>query len=96
MLVWLDLFREIVRTGRSPQPWPRPIPARLGAQLAAFVDRVGGAVSVDLALLFLVSWQELYGFICTEAFGHLSFALDDATELFEERLVEFRERLDLP
>ena len=47
-------------------------------------------------MLFLVSWQSLYGFICTEAFGHLNFAIDDGSELFEDRLQDFRERLRLP
>lgn len=95
MLVWLRLFLQMPATGI--EPWPRPIPTALRAQLSAYLVRHGqSAEAVDLAMLFLVSWQSLYGFICTEAFGHLAFALDDGSEMFEDRLEEFRERLRLP
>jgi AcrR family transcriptional regulator len=97
MLVWLRLFLEIPAAGIALPPWPRPIPDALRTQLASYLRRLGqDPASVDLAMLFLVSWQSLYGFICTEAFGHLSFALDDSTEMFEDRLQEFRERVHLP
>lgn len=96
MFVWMDLFQELAEMLRGSIPWPRPIPLALREQLAEFVRRLGRPVPVDLALLFLASWQELYGFICTEAFGHLAWALDDGSQLFEERLIELRERLQLP
>lgn len=109
MLVWLNLFREIPAAGIMLPPWPRPIAPGLRLQLERYVERLGdtadssdasasagGATAVDLAMVFLVSWQSLYGFICTEAFGHLNFAIDDGAELFEDRLQDFRERLLLP
>lgn len=97
MLVWLQLFLEIPAAGIELPPWPRPVPAGLRAQLSGYLQRIGqDPSSVDSAMLFLVCWQTLYGFICTEAFGHLEFALDDGREMFEDRLQELRERLHLP
>lgn len=94
MQVWLSLFLRVPTAGL--ESWPRPIPDRLRADVAAFVERLGVPVPIDVALLFLNSWQGLYGFVCTEVFGHLAFALADCTDLFEDRLAEFRERLRLP
>lgn len=96
MLVWLQLFREIGSTGIDIGPWPRPVPPGLRAQLEAFTARLDQPVSVDLAMLFLVCWQNLYGFICTETFGHLGFALHDGTDMFTDRLAELRDLLHLP
>jgi AcrR family transcriptional regulator len=96
MLVWLRLFLEVSASGIELPEWPRPIPAGLREQLANYVERLNQPLSVDLALLFLTCWQALYGFICTEAFGHLSFAIDDGDEMFEDRLAELKERLRLP
>jgi AcrR family transcriptional regulator len=93
--VWLDLFVELVALNREPIRWHRPIPARLRAQLEEYVRQIGEAVDVDTALLFLSCWEKLYGAVCTEAFGHLHFALDDAEELFEDQLADVAERLGL-
>ncbi len=95
-MLWLTLFAEINSEGIDLPPWPRPIPAALRAQLRDYTDRIGRMVDVELAMLFLYCWQRLYGFICTEVFGHLTFALDDCTEMFEDQLAELRDRLHLP
>lgn len=105
MMVWLRLFLEVVDSGIELPRWPRPVPPDLARQLDAYLDRLERAgvplpprseAGVELAMLFLTSWQELYGFICTEVFGHLSFAIEDGTDMFEDRLVEFQQRLNLP
>lgn len=96
-LVWLDLFVEINQgAGGDPHPWRRPMTPRLRTQIQAYVDRTGQPVDVETAMLYLYCWQSLYGFICTEVFGHLSWAVADASEMFEDRIEEFRELLDLP
>ena len=105
MLVWLGLFLEVIASGIALPRWPRPVPTALADQLTGYLDRLDQAgvplpprseAGVELAMLFLTSWQELYGFICTEVFGHLRFAIEDGADMFEDRLVEFRQRLNLP
>jgi WHG domain-containing protein len=39
-------------------------------------------------LTFLRCWVRLYGMVSLEVFGHLHFALDDASALFEYTLTE--------
>lgn len=94
--VWLELFVEIDQGGGTATPWARPMSPALRAQIRAYVDSIGQPVAVETAMLYLYCWQNLYGFICTEVFGHLSWAVTDATEMFEDRLAEFRELLGLP
>ena len=97
MLVWLRLFLEIPAAGINLAPWPRPIPEGLRSQLTSYLQRLGQPkASVEMAMMFLVSWQSLYGFICTETFGHLSFVLEDSSEMFDDWLEGLRERLQLP
>ncbi|WP_106849808.1 TetR/AcrR family transcriptional regulator [Blastococcus sp. Marseille-P5729] len=92
--VWLELFAEIYASGASPR-WPHPLPQRLTDQVDALIKRMGMPASTDAAVLFLYCWQSLYGAVCTEAFGHLNWALEDAEEFFEGRLLEILDLLGL-
>lgn len=92
--VWLELFAEIYASGARPR-WPHPLPPRLTDQVDALIERMGMPVSTDVAVLYLYCWQSLYGAVCTEAFGHLKWALDDAEDFFEGRLLEILDLLEL-
>ena len=46
-------------------------------------------------LAFLRCWTRLYGAVTLEAFGHLRFALDDASPMFEYTLAELATPLGL-
>ena len=94
-MTWLMLFVEISQDD-APQPeWPRPIAPGLRNQLERYVTSIGNPVSVETTMLYLYCWQSLYGFICTEVFGHLAFALDSCDEMFEDRMLELAEMLGL-
>ncbi|MDQ1749305.1 MAG: hypothetical protein QOE71_361 [Pseudonocardiales bacterium] len=93
--LWLELFIELAARDRDVVRWRRPIPERLRAQVTDYVESIGGVVDTDTALLFLACWERLYGAVCTEVFGHLAFALDDAEELFEDQLLDVAERLGI-
>jgi AcrR family transcriptional regulator len=94
-LVWLELFIELAALDLPRTRWSRPIPASLRKQLDAYLARIGQSVDIDIALLYLSCWERLYGAVCTEAFGHLNFALNDGEELFEDHLADCAVRLGI-
>jgi AcrR family transcriptional regulator len=94
-LVWLELFIELASLDLPTPRWSRPIPPSLRRQLDAYLARIGQAVDIDIALLYLSCWERLYGAVCTEAFGHLHFALEDGEELFEDHLADCGRRLGI-
>jgi AcrR family transcriptional regulator len=94
-LVWLELFIELAALDTNHLRWARPIPATLRKQLDAYLARIGQSVDIDIALLYLSCWERLYGAVCTEAFGHLHFALSDGEELFEDHLADCAARLGI-
>ncbi len=54
---------------------------------------VHGELPPAVSARFLKSYTRLYGVIMAEAFGHLRWALDDATALFESELADMAESL---
>jgi len=93
--LWLELFVELSQTSAVPLVWRRPIPTSLRQQVERYLAALGDPVDVDTALMYLSCWERLYGSVCTEVFGHLSFALSDAEELFEDHLADVAVRLGL-
>ena len=92
--VWFGLFAAIAEECR-PDPWPLPLSPAEREWVDSFNAQVGRDVDPALAMRFLYAWQELYGAVCTEAFGHLSWAIDDAGGLFEARLAQVGQYLGL-
>ncbi|HLJ99608.1 MAG TPA: TetR-like C-terminal domain-containing protein, partial [Streptosporangiaceae bacterium] len=68
-------------------PFPVPATPRIAPALREQLDRYARAIGTDLppgaVLTFLRCWMLLYGAVAMELFGHLSFALDDPSPLFE-------------
>jgi AcrR family transcriptional regulator len=63
----------------------------LRVQLERYRDGLAGlaeGLPLGLLLTFLRCWVRLYGIVCLEVFGHLSFALDDGRPMFELMLSE--------
>jgi len=58
------------------------------AQLVRYRDALGADLPAGAVLTFLRCWVRLYGMVSLEVFGHLSFALDDASALFDYTLAE--------
>ena len=79
------LFIELWNRDRFPVPYDEEIEPELRAQLVRFRDKLG--LSTDLPngahLIFLRCWVLLYGAVSMEVFGHLGFALTDASPMFE-------------
>jgi AcrR family transcriptional regulator len=79
--LFLDLWNHV----RFPVPPDEEIEPDLRAQLDRFAEKLG--LSADLPtgahLIFLRCWILLYGAVSMEVFGHLGFALTDASPMFE-------------
>ena len=92
---FLALFYELWTRHPFPVPADDEIEPALAAQLARYRDGLGVDLPVGAILLFLRCWVRLYGMVSLEVFGHLGFALDDPSAMFDYTLAELLELLGL-
>jgi AcrR family transcriptional regulator len=94
---FLVLFYELWIKHPFPVPADEEMEPGLLAQLTRYRDAFGVAAELPAgaALTFLRCWVRLYGMVSLEVFGHLSFALDDTSALFEYTLTELAEMIGL-
>jgi AcrR family transcriptional regulator len=85
---FLTLFFEVWHKHPFPVPADAEIDPGLLAQLVRYRDALGADLPAGAVLIFLRCWVRLYGMVSLEVFGHLSFALDDASALFDYTLAE--------
>lgn len=81
--VFLDLFGDLYRRRPFPIPADDDIQPSLGQQLARYREIVNSDLPLGALQTFLRCWVLLYGTVSLEAFGHMRFALDDASPMFE-------------
>lgn len=93
--LFAEVFAEMSARGLLREPDLSRIDPELLRQLDAGSAAEGGpTVSADDGLplpvryLFVRAWTRLYGMVTLEAFGHLSWALEDSTALFEATLAD--------
>jgi AcrR family transcriptional regulator len=84
--VYLTLFDELWLAHPFPAPADGELPADLRAQLAEFKATTGTPLTLGALQVYLSHWIRLYGSVALEVFGHLGFALTDATSMFETEL----------
>lgn len=84
--VFLTLFDELWRAHPFPAPADEDLPADLRVQLADFKAVTGTPLTLGALHVYLSHWIRLYGSVALEVFGHLGFALTDATPMFETEL----------
>lgn len=82
------LFLELWREHPFPVQAGEEIDPGLRGQLARYSEALGADLPPGAALTFLRCWVRLYGMVSLEVFGHLHFALDDASAMFEITLSE--------
>jgi len=92
---FLGLFYEIWARHPFPVPADEEIEPGLVAQLRQYRDGLGVDLPVGAVLTFLRCWVRLYGMVSLEVFGHLEFALDDPSTMFEYTLAELAELIGL-
>lgn len=93
--VWFELFIELWQTNPVSVPADSDVDPRLAQQLGPFIEALPVPVPLGAIVLYLSCWVRLYGAVCTEAFGHLSFALSDGQPLFDELCMDLANRLGL-
>jgi len=94
-LEFLTLFFELWTKHPFPVPADAEIDPGLLAQLIRYRDALGADLPAGAVLVFLRCWVRLYGMVSLEVFGHLHFALDDASAMFDYTLAELAELVGL-
>jgi AcrR family transcriptional regulator len=93
--VFLDLFGDLYRRRPFPIPADAEIQPTLRVQLARYRELVNSDLPLGALETFLRCWVLLYGTVSLEVFGHLRFALDDASPMFELMLAELAPMIGL-
>lgn len=86
--LFLDLFAELYRHRPFPIPADDEIQPSLREQLARYQKLTGSDLPLGALQTFLRCWVLLYGTVSLEVFGHLRFALDDPSGMFELMLAD--------
>jgi AcrR family transcriptional regulator len=93
--VFLDLFGDLYRRRPFSIPADDEIQPGLRDQLARYRELTGTDLPLGALQTFLRCWVILYGAVSLEVFGHLKFALDDASPMFELMLADLAPMIGL-
>jgi AcrR family transcriptional regulator len=94
-LTFLTLFLELWRKSPFPVRPDEEIDPELRRQLDRYRTWMGSALPLGAMLTYIQCWARLQGSVSLEVLGHLRFALDDASPLFELTLAEMAPQLGL-
>jgi AcrR family transcriptional regulator len=86
--LFLDLFGELYRRRPFAILGDEDIAPSLRDQLARYRQLVATDLPLGALQTFLRCWVLLYGTVSLEVFGHLRFALDDPSPMFELMLAD--------
>ncbi len=89
------LYLELWDSVRFDVLEPDQIDPGLRDQLIRYRDGLGADLPVGAMLTFMRCWVLLYGAVSMEVFGHLGFALEDASPMFEITLTDMAALLGL-
>jgi hypothetical protein len=85
---FFTLFLDLWHHHPFPIPADDEIDPGLRQQLARYRVGLGADIPLGAGLVFLRCWVHLYGTVSLEVFGHLGFALTDASAMFDLTLGE--------
>jgi AcrR family transcriptional regulator len=86
---FFGLFGELWQAARFPVPGDDEIDPGLRTQLDQHFRQVHDSrLPTGAHLVFLRCWTLLYGAVAMEVFGHMDFALEDASPMFEYTLAD--------
>jgi AcrR family transcriptional regulator len=94
---FLGLFLELWQRAPFPVPADEEIDPVLVQQLVTYRDALGpdlpniAEMPIGGMLVFLRCWIRLYGAVALEVLGHMRFALQDSSPMFELTLSELAE-----
>lgn len=90
--VFAEVFTALWRSGTvAPPDLDRVDPDLL--RMLESSDKGGHQLPLEARYLFVRQWSRLYGMVTLEAFGHLHWALDDSSALFEATLDDLADEL---
>jgi AcrR family transcriptional regulator len=93
--VFLELFGNLYRRRPFSIPADDEIQPGLREQLARYRELARTDLPLGALQTFLRCWVLLYGTVSLEVFGHLKFALDDASPMFELMLADLARMIGL-
>jgi AcrR family transcriptional regulator len=94
--LFLDLYGDLYHRRPFPVPADEDIQPSLREQLARYRKLVSSDLPLGALQTFLRCWVLLYGAVSLEVFGHLQFALDDPSPMFELMLADLAPLVGLP
>ena len=86
--VFMDLFGDLYYRRPFAIPADDEIQPSLRVQLSRYREMTGSDLPLGALQTFLRCWVLLYGTVSLETFGHMRFALDDASPMFELMLAD--------
>jgi AcrR family transcriptional regulator len=81
--VYFTLFRKLWDAIAFPVADPSSLDPGLVEQLERYKVAIGTDLPAGAVLAFLRCWMLLYGAVAMEVFGHLGFALEDPSAMFD-------------
>ena len=93
--VFLDVFSDLYRRRPFTIPADNEIQPSLRDQLVRYRELVHVDLPLGALQTFLRCWVLLYGTVSLEVFGHMKFALDDPSPMFELMLSDLAPMIGL-
>ncbi|TDE58470.1 TetR/AcrR family transcriptional regulator [Nonomuraea mesophila] len=93
--VFLEEVAELWKERPFPVPAPGELHPSIHDQLRLYADSTGVDMPVEAVHVFLECWIRLYGLLCMEVLGQLSFAYSDLEPVFEDWLRELAPKLGI-
>jgi AcrR family transcriptional regulator len=93
--IFVDLFTDLWRIQPFDVPADDAIAPSLRGQLANYRLMTGTQLPLGVLQTFLRCWVLLYGTVTLEVFGHLQFALEDSSGMFDLMLTDLASMIGL-
>jgi AcrR family transcriptional regulator len=90
---FLAALTDLYWTDHFPGPPIEVLESHLGHHLAPLAATAGIDVPLPVVYAYLSAWTRLYGLVAMEVFGHLRWAMDDVTPLFDVELAAFVDQM---
>lgn len=93
--LFLDLFSNLYQRRPFPIPADSQVAPALRSQLERYREMMGSNLPIGALQTFLRCWVLLYGTVSLEVFGHMRFALEDPSPMFELMLSDLAPMIGL-
>ncbi|MCI0685642.1 MAG: TetR/AcrR family transcriptional regulator [Sporichthyaceae bacterium] len=93
--VFLELVVRLWNQQGFPVPDLATVDPSLRVELGRCATEMDSVLPPEAVLVYLEAWTRLYGAVTMEVFGHLHFALDDSSAMFERQLADLAELFGL-